>query len=356
MSAGGFDVECVAGDGLWSRPEMVDRWRALVDADLAHGVFHQPDVIRAWMDTVGVAIGAEPSIYFARSGGQAVAALATVVVRQRGRLFDRRVLEPVGRELFGYHDALVAGPRDRFPWPAFWSALRAASAGTVDQALFRFVARGEGWTETDVTERAPVLELSGLPGVDAVLGRCSANHRGDTRRRTRRLDQRGARRLRIFEPAAADEALEVFRSRLWPSLVARYEHQGYRMHEAPGVEAFARRLAREGVREGWAHLAALEVDGAPIAWHLGLVHRGELYWWLPAHDAAWEPYSPGKVLLHDLVDWMCRAGWRRLHFQTGAQAYKTAWTPVAREFSAVRWFAPSMKGNLLSRYGRVVGT
>ena len=101
---------------------------------------------------------------------------------------------------------------------------------------------------------------------------------------------------------------------------------------------------------GWTHVSAVKVDGVSIAWHLGFLFRGAMYWWLPTHDAAWSAYSPGKLMLAELLDAGCRDGWSAMHMLTGNHDYKAAWQAVPQPLAAVGWTAPSLRGRVMAWY------
>jgi CelD/BcsL family acetyltransferase involved in cellulose biosynthesis len=139
------------------------------------------------------------------------------------------------------------------------------------------------------------------------------------------------------------------------SLCAAYEDRRqarpeYPSLERPGFNAFLRRVATEGVADGWGHLSAMLVGPEPLAWHLGFFDRGQLYWWMPAHARAYETLSPGKVLLALMIRRAIDSKWRAIHFLTGAQPYKLAWRPEMPPRRTIRWYAPTLAGTVLRRY------
>jgi CelD/BcsL family acetyltransferase involved in cellulose biosynthesis len=308
-------------------------------------------LLLAWYDTVGRACSAMPAIgeFISPSGVQVW--LAAAVTKYQGRVLQRSVCEPAGQELFGYHDPLSEQPLDERMWDGFWLTVRAALGSRCDLGLFRFVH--ERYAGTQLRERAgdasPVLTFDGANRLDDMLARCSSNHRGDVRRRLRRLAERGALRLRVFGAGEVDEAILDFQSAFRPEWRTRPASASAR----PGFEAFCERVVLEGLRVGFAHYCALSLDAQPIAWHLGLRDSGRLYWWMPVHRPEWDAYSPGKVLLALLIEQLAREGYRELHFQTGRQPYKLSWRPAEPPLSAVRWHAPGVKGRLLAGYDAV---
>ncbi len=347
-------IEWMAGWPVLDHAPLWEEWEAVRARAVVSQVFHRADVLRAWYDTVARAQRHEPVMirYTAPAGARVY--LAASVVPYEGRWAGRRVLEPAGQDLFGSHDPLVDGDAEAVDWDAFWDAVRDAAAG-VDQALFRFVhPRMSGRARAEPAgDESPVLSFEGVPSLDAMLARCSANHRGDVRRRIRRAQERGALELQVFETTGAAQAMGEFDARFWPVWSAASAQHGWRLHTRPGFAAFCQRVVREGVAGGWAHFAVLRIADTPVAWHLGLADAGRVYWWLPVHDPAHDALAPGKLLLALLVARLIDDRWRELHFQTGAQAYKLAWQPTWPPLMAVRWHAPSARGRVLALHDRL---
>lgn len=350
MSREAGEVVCHAGWPAVDDAATWHEWESARARDAHAHVFHRADLLRAWYETVARAESHEPRVLrWSRDGLEVW--LAAAVVTYQGRWARRRVLEPAGQALFGYHAPLVAGQSARIDWDAFWGDVRTASVAT-DAALFRFVPSGLAGRRlaAPAGEESPVLALDGVDSLDALLARCSPNHRGDVRRRLRRAAEQGALSLHVFGPGAADAALREFDTGFWPAWGAASEARGWGLHRRPGFAAYVRRVAAEGIPGGWAQLSVLALDRVSVAWHLGLADDRRLYWWMPAHDPAQDALAPGKILLALLVGRLIDDGWRALHFQTGAQAYKRAWQPSLPPLAAVRWHAPSVKGRLLAAH------
>ncbi len=335
-------------------PAFLDRWERLRAAAPMSHVFHAPALVRAWAETCGAAIGAAPHVGHVTGPGGAELLLPWVVVTYPGRFVRRRVLEPAGRAFFGYHDPLAVGEVD---WASFWEAAREAVGDACDAALFRLLPASfvRGPLADATAEESPILELGSARTLDDVLAGCSPNHRGDVRRRFRRLSEAG--RVELWMPAAADAAVIAdVRERFTPTLVANLAARFGVGDAGQGLAAFVERIVTEGLAEGWGSYAVLRVDGEPIAWHLGYRDTESLYWAFPTHAPAWDGHSSGKVLLARLIDWALGHGLRRLHLLTGAQPYKLAWKPSRPRLGVIRWYAPSMRGHLLAQYDRAHGT
>jgi CelD/BcsL family acetyltransferase involved in cellulose biosynthesis len=341
-------------EDVWA-PDFRRAWDELLAETPGATVYHHPDLVRAWAETHGRAIGAEPFVTIARSADGARVLCAFVVLPERGRYATRRLLAPAGMGFFGYHDPLVAGRGgpSAVDWGAFWEAVRRSVGNHCDQARIPSLheACAAGPLAHADSDPSPVLSLQGLASLADALSRCSANHRGDIGRRIRRLREKGELSFEVAGVRSAGAALADFHARFVPAYAAswRARPEGC-MLDRPGVGEFVGRVVADGVAAGWARYDALSLDGQPIAWHIGLAFRQRLYWWIPAHDRTWERYSPGKVLLALLIERAIGDGARDLHLLAGAQRYKLEWKADVVALSTIRWHAPTAKGTALAWY------
>jgi CelD/BcsL family acetyltransferase involved in cellulose biosynthesis len=338
---------------IWSE-EFLREWRrVLAHAERPH-VYHRPEVIRAWVDSCGATLDVEPYVGIATSTSGAEVLLAWIIVKHHGRVLTRRTLEPAGRELFGYHTPLLAGgDPSAIDWHQFWTAARASVGRACDQALFRFVepefASGSRFKKP--SEASPVLSLDGCADVNAVLARCASGHRVDVKRQMRRASEHGELTLWTARADESAAALESFRTQMWPAYRLNWRSGPTKSALLDdGVVDFLERVIVDGVSGGWGHYSVLKIGGTAVAWHLGLVDAGRLYYWVPTHDAQWSSYSPGKLLLAELIASGCRRGWKEIEFLTGNHSYKHAWNPTQRALTAVAWTAPTLRGRAIGWY------
>ena len=115
--------------------------------------------------------------------------------RGEGRFVARRSLEYAGRELSGYQAPLVVpAPGQAIDSDELWQAIQVAAGNECDKALLRYLpaSSAPSWARP-MGEPTPVLDLRPIASFDDLLSRCSANHRGDVKRRFRRLRERASR-------------------------------------------------------------------------------------------------------------------------------------------------------------------
>lgn len=146
----------------------------------------------------------------------------------------------------------------------------------------------------------------------------SAQWREQTARKRRKL----AREVGAveFEMQSMDDA--AFAQLLdWKS--AQYLASGAPDLFAPGWirTVVAALRARHGVEFGGI-FSVLRAGGRPVAAHFGLRSRGVLHYWFPAYDAALSSYSPGIVLLLDLLEAAPAHGLKVIDFGKGDASYK----------------------------------
>jgi CelD/BcsL family acetyltransferase involved in cellulose biosynthesis len=334
---------------VWS-PAFLSRWETLLAACPHANVYLQPSVVRAWADTHGRAIGAEPLFGIATGPDGASVLLTFIVTTQHGRLAARRSLSAAGEAFFGYHDPLVVAPAGAIDWPAFWEAVRLETAGDCDQALLRFVHAeyASGPLSEPGAEASPLLDISACRSLDDAFARCSKDHRHETRRLLRRLGDRG---LVALQPVAPERTADAWANGFVPMYDAYWRSKPTgSMFDRAGVRDFATRVIDEGTRDGWTEFGGMHVGAHPVAWYVGLIRGDSFYLWITTYDAAYYEFSPGRLLLALLIERCIGRGMARIHLMTGDQHYKREWRPVAQDMRTVRWHAPTAKGRLLGWY------
>ncbi len=70
-------------------------------------------------------------------------------------------------------------------------------------------------------------------------------------------------------------------------------------------------------------MSVLKANGQTIAWHFGLRNQAAFHWWFPAYAAEFGAYSPGLLLLNEIIAHECAADTRRIDLGTGDSDYKT---------------------------------
>ncbi len=175
-------------------------------------------------------------------------------------------------------------------------------------------------------ERAPRVDLSaGFDAYVADLGREDKSLRKALTQR--RLIQRDIGPLR-FDPLCRDPSV------LAAILAWKAERFNDGCPLAPWVAGVLERLAAEQGPDFCGTLSAFYAGDTLVAAHFGLRCHGILHYWFPAFDPAYGKYSPGWVLLHELITHLPSLGCNILDFGPGGESYKwyfrNAELPIAR--------------------------
>ena len=170
-------------------------------------------------------------------------------------------------------------------------------------------------------------------------------------RKRRRLSEQGTVEFKLAEtPEHYDEIVEALRRQK----TRRYqETRGVDGLDRPGYLSFLE-SGRAYIHEsGPVRLFALSVGDTIIAALLGFVARSRFYYFMPSFEGGkWRAYGPGRILLHETIEWCLRkGGLDTFDFGVGDEDYKQlycdVWVPLYRAEIPV-----TMRGRLYlkSRY------
>lgn len=222
-----------------------------------------------------------------------------------------------------------------------WLATADVDAEFGREAVARVLAAGhtERWEWKNVAPGTPVAWLQ-EPGSAAHLSEPFASPlldvhdqefltermRGRLRSYRNRLSRRGLRYERIGEFAAARELLHRLAS--WCDLRQVAAHGSLPFAGDQAKMPLHERLL-ERPEEVW--LSALFLDDAPIAAHLGFMHRGELAMGIQGYDPREGRASPGALMLFDIAADLASAGAHTLDLTPGGDAWKERYASRHRQ-------------------------
>ena len=97
------------------------------------------------------------------------------------------------------------------------------------------------------------------------------------------------------------------------------------------------------------HCSQLLVNNTPIATHVGIFDNSNFYYLMPAHSEDWAKYSPGRILLTELINWSINKKINRFDFTIGGEAYKKIWCDQEEKLYET-FFYKSFKGMLFLNF------
>ena len=319
-------------------------WEATVERGPADVPFARHAWLAAWLDAF--APGAAPLVLVAREAGGAPLGMAVLLEeRHQGAL---RLVAPANDHSCAVEWALGADPgsavaaiwahlRDRVAWDVL--LLRDVVRDGPTSALLEPLARADGhpvgrWESL----RSPWIPLGGRPAEE----RTDARFRANLRRRSRRLAELGA--ISVRRAGRAEDVTPALADFLALEASGWKGQRGSAIALDDALVRFYARIARDAAARGTLAIRALELDGRPVAIHLGLVHRGAYYLPKTAYDEALGAASPGQLLQREVVAECEARGLERFAFLGPDMPWKRDWEPEHAPHDWLYVYRPTLAG------------
>jgi CelD/BcsL family acetyltransferase involved in cellulose biosynthesis len=165
------------------------------------------------------------------------------------------------------------------------------------------------------------------------------------RRRRRRLEERGQVRIdRVRGAASLAQALRegfALESRGWKG------ERGTAILQDERTVAFYTELMELGAERGWLDLYFLRLDDQPIAFQMGLRVDKRYLAMKPAYDEAFHEFSPGQLLMEELVGQCARDGLTEVDLLGDESVAKRLWTDRTRAHGWLFVYRRSWMGRAL---------
>ena len=144
------------------------------------------------------------------------------------------------------------------------------------------------------------------------------------KRKQRRLKEHGKIDFRI---AKNDQDIQYFLGKMITQKTRSYMELGVPiLFEQPGYQDFFKAMSENHIKNCFVHLSALTLDNQILATHWGLVYKKRFYHLLPTFEQCkFTKYSPGNLLLWNLLDWCTENNIEIYDFTIGDESYKSHW-------------------------------
>ncbi len=157
--------------------------------------------------------------------------------------------------------------------------------------------------------------------------------------RFRRLKNAGEFRFEVFEN---DEMLDAWVADYCEAHILRWQHTNTPSNLAePGRREFLKNCLRTWISDGVLVRFSIQLDGARIAFVIGLREKNSLIFHATTYHPDLAKYSPGLVLLHLVGHWMVENNITRLDYGDGDEAYKALFSNQSGEINRIYVSAPS---------------
>ena len=165
----------------------------------------------------------------------------------------------------------------------------------------------------------------------------SGNARSEVRRKRRGLEKEGPVEFKAISPAPAevDDALaELLRieSSGWKG------RQGSAIVHRPRLARFFRDYAHRAAEEGTLRLFFLSLNGQNIAAQMLAQTGGRLWQFKIGYDERWSRWSPGRLLMFDILRWAHEQGLEAVEYLGHGGGWQTRWPATFTEHASLRFY------------------
>lgn len=315
-----WNFEVIKDWGTIESKEFQSWWNNLASISATRHVFFTPAIANIWIKTYNPLRNLKP-LFIKGSDNTGNEVLFPLVIWHRNwkNAFMRTII-PIGYSDYDYHDPLFRALPNSKSVAAFWGeiiqllSIEKADEINIDGIRDNLLPQNKlNWSQCEI---CPNLDISKMHSGDDLMLFFKTKLRGDIRRQIRRMEELGELEFNIFEsydkiPKDLIESFLMAHSRRWPNA-----------YKAPG---FHDNLLRIVGIDGPVHFSTLNINGKPIAWHLGFKHDGKFYYYMPAGDSSYQKYSPVKVHLYFLVKRAIEDGLCLYDHLRGDENYKSGW-------------------------------
>lgn len=171
-------------------------------------------------------------------------------------------------------------------------------------------------------EEAHHIDFSLIEDEDHVVSKRSKK---DIQRMMRRLSDHGVLEMRI---AQSDKDFQKVIGHTLEQKERRYLDTGARnILSNPQVKNFYKTLFQLDSEDIKIHLSSLHLKGDILSTHLGFIYENRYYYIFPTFEEGnYVKYSPGRVLLYELVNISLRSGIQVFDMTIGSEDYKKKWS------------------------------
>ncbi len=200
----------------------------------------------------------------------------------------------------------------------------------------------------DQRDVSVVVDLTEYSGWDEYFGRLAKKVRDDLKRQENNLSKVGKIE---FKTISGTEAIKNSLETFFNLHARRWHKQGQTSQFMdPKFKARYLRLAELMAPGNLAEMAEIKVDGKTVASHFGFLFQGRYYYYTPTFDPEFNRFSPGKLLLANLLRSSFQRGLKEFDLLRGAEKYKFSWAGKAVELHGLTIFKKTMISRLRGFY------
>jgi CelD/BcsL family acetyltransferase involved in cellulose biosynthesis len=113
-------------------------------------------------------------------------------------------------------------------------------------------------------------------------------------------------------------------------------------------------IAERFYENGWLDIVYLKTGEIPISYHYGFKFRKKYYYYNLAYDESYSKYSPGMLLLKELIKESFQDGYNEFDFLRGDELYKSDWATEYRKNYAIEFVNKDVFSKLCYRFDKYI--
>lgn len=295
-----------------------ERWQSLMDSAESKHVFFHPVLVKSWIDTYLPIRHLEPIFVCGRSESGNQMFMPLILWKRNWKNAFIKSIVPAGYSDFDYHDPIFLNILTDFEFNDFWNELfEFLKTFKAEEILIDGVChKGSNDAIWEQGDMCPSLSLSSLNNDDDLFKFLKTSLRGDVRRQTRRLQEKGELAFKRY--SSWEEASNTF-----GKFMTEHRNKWPNAYKAPH---FHENLLKHGLKSGIVDFTAMTIDDEPIAWHLGFHYDGRYYYYMPCGVREFAKMSPVKVHLFNLISESIKNGDMIFDHLRGSENYKDGWS------------------------------
>lgn len=315
-------------------------WRQL-HSHAGNSPFTDYDWFDTWWRIIGNSGRQMPHVVIGREGEKLAAVLPLTVARRAGL----RVLRAAGHKSFYYCDMVC---EDSAQAAELWQAAR--SSPYYDFADIRDVYPESACYKalSSFAHKRDVIEAFFLRFKEHTgnewLSSLSGNLRGNFKRCTRRLEEKGPLHYHVHR--AGPPSIEAVDNFVKDKVSWCIQHHKPGLFGHSDVHAYFREMTRISAQQGRLFLAWLQCGEEFVAYQLGFIHHNVLHMPFWAYGEAWAQYSPGSVIMVNTIQWAIDQGLQGMDLRQGKNSFKLRYANETRDCVEFT-FSGSPHGRLL---------
>lgn len=304
--------------------DFVERWHEWINASDDTNVFYHPSVAIPWVSVHRELHDILP-LYCVAEYDTIIVFMPLILWQKNIKACRLRVIQPVGYDIYDYHDPIVTGTVTNELIGSYWKML--TEKLSVDKNIkfdklilngIRMSGTGDVWKKEQ--EVCPYTDLNKYSDYEDFLKKSSSNLRNDISRRLRRYSEIGKVDFHVYDVNDYEDAINGL-----SNFIRAHKKRWPQAHKKKEIEGILKLILKNGLPFGIIHFSELKVKETTVSWHFGFAYKKRFYYYLPVINEDYAKMSPGKIHLAFIYKYCFANQYRICDLLRGEEGYKRKW-------------------------------